>query len=125
LSSRKRVEKRIANTELIETIRLLKRKSKEGGRHIWRDAAERLLRSNKKRTTINISKLSRYTKEGETVLVPGKVLGSGRLAHPVTIAAFSFSESARSKITTAKGRCLSIVDLMKENREGSNVKIME
>jgi large subunit ribosomal protein L18e len=59
------------------------------------------------------------------VVVPGKVLGAGNLDHPVSVAAFSFSAEAKSKISKAKGKCLSISELIEDNPKGSNVKIME
>jgi large subunit ribosomal protein L18e len=58
------------------------------------------------------------------VVVPGKVLGAGKIGHPVNVGAFAFSERARSKILEAKGKCLSISDLMKKNPKGANVKII-
>jgi large subunit ribosomal protein L18e len=57
-------------------------------------------------------------------VVPGKVLGAGKIDHPVNVAAFAFSEQARSKILRTKGKCLSILDLMKKNPKGTNVKII-
>ena len=124
MSRRKRIERRITNPELIKTIRLLRKNTKDSGARIWKDIAERLSRPNKRRVAVNISRLNRHTVDGDTVLVPGKVLGSGRLTHPITVAAFSFSETAKSKVAAAKGRCLSIIELMEENREGRNVKII-
>ncbi|RMF89481.1 MAG: 50S ribosomal protein L18e, partial [Methanobacteriota archaeon] len=64
-----------------------------------------------------------YTEKGDVVAVPGKVLGSGTIAHPLTVAACSFTASAREKITAAGGRCLSIEELVKENPKGSGVRI--
>ena len=58
------------------------------------------------------------------MVVPGKVLGAGRIEHPIHIAAFTFSDGARSKILTAKGKCQSILQLMKEKPKGTNVKLM-
>jgi large subunit ribosomal protein L18e len=69
--------------------------------------------------------LNRYTEKGETVVVPGKVLGAGKADHPLTVAAFAFSDVAKSKIKAVKGNCLSIRDLMKKNPTGKNVKLME
>jgi len=57
-------------------------------------------------------------------VVPGKVLGAGRIDHPVHVAAFSFSDQARFKILRAKGKCLSILELMEKNPKGTNVKIL-
>ena len=57
-------------------------------------------------------------------MVPGKVLGAGKIDHPVSVAAFAFSEQARSKILKAKGKCLFISDLVKKNPKGTGVKII-
>jgi large subunit ribosomal protein L18e len=59
------------------------------------------------------------------VVVPGKVLGSGKLEHPLIVAAFAFSDQAQSRILSAKGKCLTIQDLLETNPKGSNVRIME
>jgi len=112
------------NPELIELIRLLKKKSRENEAKIWRDLAERLSKPRRRRVVVNLSRINRYTKDGDEVVVPGKVLGAGVIDHPIKVAAFSFSEQARFKIKRAKGRCLSIPDLIKLNPKGSNVKII-
>ena len=112
------------NPELISLIRDLKKKSQESQTELWRKLARSLASSKRSRVAVNVSRLNRYTKEGETVVVPGKVLGAGKSDHPLTVAAFSFSNVAQSKIQTAKGNCLSIRDLMKKNPTGKNVKIV-
>ena len=112
------------NPELIALIRDLKKKSQESQTELWRKLAESLASSKRSRVAVNVSRLNRYTKEGETVVVPGKVLGAGKADHPLTVSAFAFSDVAKSKIQDAKGNCLSIRDLMKKNPTGKNVKIM-
>ena len=111
------------NPELITLIHLLKKHSNESKANIWRDIAERLAKPNKKRVAVNISRLNRYTQKNETVAVPGKVLGTGEMNHSLTVAAFSFSTSAKGKITAAKGKCLTYADLIKKNPKGSKVRI--
>lgn len=113
------------NPELITLIRDLKKQSQESQTELWLSLAERLTTSNRNRVAVNLSRLNRYTKDGETVVVPGKVLGAGQADHALNVAAFSFSDVAKSKITDTKGKCLSIRDLMKKNPTGKNVKIME
>jgi large subunit ribosomal protein L18e len=113
------------NPELITLIRDLKKQSQESQTELWLSLAERLTTSNRNRVAVNLSRLNRYTKDGETVVVPGKVLGAGQADHALNVAAFSFSDVAKSKITRTKGKCLSIRDLMKKNPTGKNVKIME
>ena len=104
-------------------IEELKRKSKEEGVALWKDVAERLEKPRRRYAEVNLSKINRYARDGETVLVPGKVLGSGRLERRVTVAALGFSKSAYESIN-AVGRCMSIEELMRENPKGSNVRIM-
>jgi len=112
------------NPELVKLIQDLKKKSRENKIELWRKMAERLSTSNRSRIALNVSRLNRYTKEGETVAVPGKVLGAGKADHPMTVAAFAFSDTAKSKILKVKGNCLSIRDLMEKNPTGKNVKLM-
>lgn len=115
---------RITDPRLLELIRFLKKKARENKAVIWRDIAERLAVSRRRRIAVNLSRINRYTEKGDVVIVPGKVLGAGKLEHKVTIAAFSFSETAKNKILKAKGKCLTIQDLVKKNPKGSNVKII-
>jgi large subunit ribosomal protein L18e len=91
---------------------------------IWRDVAKRLLRS-KSRAEINISRIARHTNKNDTVLVPGKLLGSGSINHPVTVGAVGFSEAAKEKLTKAGGKHMGIKELMTKVPKGTNVKIME
>jgi large subunit ribosomal protein L18e len=112
------------NPELIGLIRDLKKQSQESQTELWHNLAERLTTSKRSRIAVNVSRLNRYTKEGETVVVPGKVLGAGKADHPLTVAAFAFSDVAQTKIQTAKGNCLSIRELMRKNPKGKNVKLM-
>lgn len=106
-------------------IRKLKKQSKIEQVHIWRDVSERLLSPRRRRAEVNISKINRYTKDGDTILVPGKVLGAGNINHKVYVAALSFSENAKRKIEAAGGKCLTIEELMQTNPRGSNIIIME
>jgi ribosomal protein uL13 len=113
------------NPELLKAIRSLRKTAKENDAAIWRDMAVRLSASKRRRVAINLSRLNRHTTETETVVVPGKVLGGGKLEHPIIVAAFAFSDEARAKIVHAKGKCVYISQLLKDNPKGSNVRIME
>jgi large subunit ribosomal protein L18e len=48
------------------------------------------------------------------VLVPGKLLGSGDIEGQPSVAAYSVSAGARTKIEGAGGRVLTIRELMKK-----------
>ncbi len=91
---------------------------------IWSRIAYDLEQPTRKRRIVNLSRLSRFTKANETVIVPGKVLGSGNLDHSLVIAAFSFSDGAKERIEQAKGKCLTIHELLKQNPKGKDVRII-
>ncbi len=112
------------NPELIKIINELKLKARENDARIWRDIAERLEGPRNNYAEVNLSRLERYANDGEVIVVPGKVLGSGILNKKVTVASLSISKKAEEKIKDVGGRVLGILDLVNENPKGSNVKIM-
>lgn len=118
--------KRTGPTNIIvrRTIRMLRKYARQHNAPIWRYVAELLERPRRLRIEVNVSKINRYTEANETVVVPGKVLGAGRIDHPVTVAAIAFSKSAVEKIRAAGGRVIHILQLLEENPQGSKVKII-
>jgi|SRR3989338_1263565 len=90
---------------------------------LWRRVADDLKRPTRIRRAVNITRINRYTKEGETALIPGKVLSEGELNKRLTIAAYQFSDRAKEKINKM-GKAISIAELMKENPKGSKVRII-
>ena len=54
----------------------------------------------------------------------GKVLSVGNITKKVQVAAFNFSDEARKKIEQAKGKVLTIQELIQQNPEGKNVRIL-
>lgn len=102
----------------------LKRAGTKGEAPIWRDLSERLTKPTRGRPVINLSRLNRHTNKGETIVVPGKVLSTGELEHKLTIAALTFSEKARDKITKAGGKTLSIEEMIKKHPKGTDVRVM-
>ncbi|PSQ10903.1 50S ribosomal protein L18e, partial [Halobacteriales archaeon QS_7_68_65] len=65
----------------------------------------------------------RYAREEETVVVPGKVLGSGVLEKPVTVAAVDFSGTAETKIDQV-GESIALEECIEQNPEGSDVRVI-
>lgn len=112
------------NVQVRKLIRFLRKASNLYNVDIWRDIAERLNAPRRRRVEVNLSKIQRYTKSGDVVVVPGKVLGSGVLDHPVIVGALAFSQKAYEKIHSAGGECLSILELVKRFPRGSGVKIL-
>ena len=94
------------NAQLVDIINQLKAQSRETGSAVWRDVAIRLSKSRKNWAQPNLSRVSRHAPEGATILVPGKLLGSGEVSSNHTVAAYSVSNGAREKIETAGGRIM-------------------
>ena len=91
---------------------------------IWQRVADDLSKSTRQRRIVNIYKLDKFANEGETVVVPGKILSVGELSKKLDVAAFSFSEEAKKKIINAKGKVLSIHELLQKNPKGNKVRIL-
>ncbi|HTY47018.1 MAG TPA: 50S ribosomal protein L18e [Methanomassiliicoccales archaeon] len=109
---------------LVLLVDSLKASSREKGVEIWRDIALRLEKPARSWAEVNLSRLERYAKEGDIIVVPGKVLGAGAINKKLTVAAYKFSESAKKKIEQAGGRQLTIPDLVRESPSGRDVRIM-
>ena len=112
------------NPILWRLVRELRTRGKREGARLWLDLAERLERPRRTRAEVNLSQLNRYSNEGETLVVPGKVLAAGKLDHAISIAAFKFSGAAKRKIAAAGGKVLTIQQLLQENPSGRNVRLM-
>ncbi|UCH37768.1 MAG: 50S ribosomal protein L18e [Candidatus Bathyarchaeota archaeon] len=116
--------KKATNPILLRTVRTLRRKAKEFNAPVWRALADQLEKSKHNRCKVNVSRINRYTTEDDYVIVPGKTLGSGILDHKVSVAAFSFSDTAKRKIEASGGECLTFTALLQKNPEGENLKII-
>jgi large subunit ribosomal protein L18e len=112
------------NELLISLIESLKKQAHENQAPIWKDIAKRLEKPNSRWAQVNIRRIAQHSKKGDTVIVPGKLLGEGELKVPVTVAAFSFSESAKKKIVSAGGKGLSIPELVNLNPKGKGIRII-
>jgi large subunit ribosomal protein L18e len=92
---------------------------------VWRKVAYELARPKRQRVEVNLSKIDQYAPVDATVIVPGKVLGSGAISKKVTVAAFTFSESAKRTISAVGGKAVTIEGLHKANPEGKGVMILK
>ncbi len=108
------------NPVLLETIEFLE----DQDASIWNEVAENLGKVNRRRPEVNVSDIERVAEDGDTVVVPGKVLGSGRLTKSVDVAAFKASRGAKDEIRE-NGDFMFIRDLVEENPEGSNVRVVK
>ncbi|HNR25390.1 MAG TPA: 50S ribosomal protein L18e [Methanobacteriaceae archaeon] len=113
------------NPQIMRIIEILKERSYQEGAALWKEVARRLEKPTRQGAEVNLSRINRHSSPDETVLVPGKVLGSGSLDHKVRVVALDFSQSAAEKIIGAGGECLDIYQLLEENPQGSGVRMIE
>lgn len=111
------------NPVILRTISHLYKISNENKAPIWKEVANILRNPSRRKVEVNLDRIARLVNKNETIIVPGKVLGTGSIDVPATIAAFSFSTSARRKIISANGRDLDVLELASENPKGSGVRI--
>ena len=112
------------NPILQSLIQELKDRGREQSISLWRRIAIDLEKPTRQRRVVNLSSISRYTKENEIIVVPGKVLGAGSLSHKLTISAFQFSNGAKEKIQKAGAKIIPLLELSKENPTGKGVRII-
>lgn len=118
------VQSRATDPNTRALINALQKTSRKHDVGIWKRVAELLARPTRKRPAVNIGKIGRFTKDGDVVVVPGKVLGSGSLPHKVTVAALNASAGARSVIVSAGGSLISINELISKEPKGKGVVII-
>ena len=92
--------------------------------NLWKRVLKDILKPARRRRTVNVYKIDLYAREGETVLVPGKVLSVGTLNKKVDVAALQFSSEAKRKIEEASGKTLTISELLAQNPDGKKVRIL-
>jgi large subunit ribosomal protein L18e len=109
---------------IADTVWTLRMASKKTKAPLWKDVERRLLNSRSNKREVNVDKLSRFTKEGDVIIVPGKILGAGNLGHSVIVYAYSISKLASRKINEAGGQILALADLIEKYPHGSGVKII-
>jgi large subunit ribosomal protein L18e len=112
-----------SNPRLRSLIADLKSAARSAGGDVWADVAERLEKPRRTHAEVNLGRIERYAREDETVVVPGKVLGSGALRTEVTVAAVDASGTARTKIDQV-GEFVELEQALEDNPEGSGVRVI-
>ena len=114
----------MTNQVVVRMARDLKKASTKNDAPIWAKLAEYALKPSIARRDINLNKIAKLTKENDTVVFPGKVLGTGVVPHKITLFSFSISNSAADKIITNGGKILSYSDLIEQNPTGKGVVLL-
>lgn len=122
MKSKTKIEKQIkkkTNASLVETIISAKKNEK------WVGIASILSAPRRKRINLNLDKISEETRDGEKIIVPGKVLSQGEINKKIKIGALDFSEKAKDKLLKAGCEVSSIFEEIKKNPEAKGVKILK
>ena len=111
--------KKKTNPEIVETIILAKKSPK------WNEVASILTNSSNKRMVKNLEEIEREVKEGDKIIVPGKILSSGNLSKKIKIVALSFSEKSIKKLDQMKLEYSTILEEMEKNKEAKELRILK
>ena len=114
----------MTNQVVIQMAKELKKASSSHKAQIWAKLANYALKPSVAKRSINLYKIARLTKENDIVVFPGKVLGTGKISHKITLCSFSISDSAAAKIIETGGKLSSFSDLIKNNPTGKGVVLL-
>lgn len=110
--------KKKTNHELVETILGAAKNEK------WIDVARIISGPRRKRLDVNLDYINQEAKDGETIVVPGKVLSQGDVEKKIKIIALDFSENAREKLSKGKKDFSTIQDEIKKNPDAKGIRIL-
>ncbi len=110
--------RRKLNPELVETINEARKNKK------WLEIADKLSQPRKLKIVLNLDEVDSQVKEGDTIVVPGKVLGEGNISKRIKIVALNFSQEAIEKLKDKKCEIVTIKDEISKNKEAKGVKIL-
>jgi large subunit ribosomal protein L18e len=122
MKSKTKISKQLerkSNSILLETV--LAGKKQEA----WLGVAGILSGPRRNKICINLDEIDKNSKEGEIILVPGKVLSQGEITKKVKVISFNFSEKAKEKLLSAKCQVSYIIDEIKSNPSAKGIKILK
>ncbi len=119
----KKVMKMKTKTTNPRIKKLVKKLRAEEG--LWKALSKELSRANRRRAEVNTYKLESELENGETALVPGKVIGHGEISKKINVAALNYSQSAKEKIEKAGGKTMTIEQALEEKIDKSKARIIK
>ena len=114
----------MASQVFIQLAKELKNAAKNNDAPIWMKLSKSALKSNSNQKTINLKKIDENSSEGNAVIILGKVLGTGKISHKLSLSSFSISNSAASKIKESGGEVLKFSEMIEKYPTGTGVKII-
>ena len=122
MKTKTKIEKQLkkkTNPELVETIISAKKQKN------WVGIAGLLSTTRKKQVNLNLEDLDKVAKEGETLIVPGKVLSQGEFNKKNKIIALKFSGKAKEKLLKSGNKIDNILNEIKSNPEAKGIQIIK
>ncbi len=97
-------------------------KAKESGKNagLSQSAIFRASKPRRQRAQVTLLKLEKYAKENDNIIVPGKILGTGKLTKKFNISAVEYSKSSLNSLKGAGCKILDISSMIKND----NVRII-
>lgn len=111
------------NEKLREAIVLADKASKKYKSELFKVLSKELNKPARIRRTVNIYKINKVTRDGETAVIPGKVLSVGDLTKKITVAAWEFSDKAKEKINKS-GKAVQLLDIINSNPKGKKYRLV-
>ena len=123
MKSKTKIEKQSqkkGNPILVETLRA----AKKTGAPFWLQAAGVLSGPRRRKIAVNLGDIEKATKEGDSIVVPGKILSQGEISKKIAVVALAFSEKAKEKLLKTKSQAINIIDEIKKNPEAKGLKFI-
>ncbi|MCA9488173.1 MAG: 50S ribosomal protein L18e [Nanoarchaeota archaeon] len=122
MKSKTKIEEQLkkkTNSELVETIIIAKKNP------AWMEVAAILSGPRRNNVNANLDKISKDSKAGETIVVPGKVLSLGEIDKKIKVVALGFSDKAKEKLKKAGCETILLNDEITKNKDAKGVKILK
>ena len=108
---------KMKNEQLKQLVGEMKKLAIEQKVDFWKKIAGELEKSTRRKRQVNVEKISRVLNEGETAVVPGKVLGPGKIK--ADIVCYNASKSVKKE-----NKIISFEELMKKNPKAQKCRII-
>jgi large subunit ribosomal protein L18e len=90
----------------------------------WRRIAQELEKPTRNRRVVHVAKLDKLAKEGFTLIVPGKVLSTGKATKKLSVVAHQFSATAAEKIKYAGGSIITLEEFLGKKPSAKKIMIV-
>ncbi len=114
----------MTNQVVIRMAKDLRKASSKNNAPIWAKMAKYALKPSIAKRFINLNRIAQLTKDADTIVFPGKVLGTGDIKHKITLCSFSVSNTAATKILEKGGKVVTFSELIEKNPTGKGVILL-